>query len=142
MDISVKNSDDLHKEILRLQVLEQVQGATIKSRLSSPSAIFGAVLTLFPKSSTAAGIRSGGLFHQDILGLASRFVLPFVLNKTLFRKSNFIVKALVGLVSQKASHYISEDAATGLFDKIKTSISNLLPKKNNAKTSDAIIIYK
>ena len=140
MAITIKNSEELHQEILRLEILEQAQRAALKGRLSSPSAIFGAVLTLFPKSSTAAGIRSGGLFHQDILGLASRFVLPFILNKTLFRKSNFIVKAIVGLLSQKASHYISEDAASGLFGKVKGIFSNLLPKKTSSRTSDAVII--
>jgi len=37
----------------------------------------------------------------------------------LFKNSGFIIKALVGLVSQKASGYINEDSVMGVWDKVK-----------------------
>jgi hypothetical protein len=120
INIPINNINDLESEILRLEALEETQRLALKPRFSSPSAIIATVLTLFPKSPTADGIKHSGLFNQDFLGLISRFLIPLTLNKTLFKHSNFIVKALVGIASQKASNYISEDALTGVWGKVKS----------------------
>ncbi|CAN5168046.1 hypothetical protein BH09BAC6_BH09BAC6_00760 [soil metagenome] len=120
MDLPIRNIGDLRSEIMRLKGVEQDQSVALKARFSSPSAIFGTIFSLFPKSAGPGGEKSAGLFDQDFVGLISRFVLPLALNKTLFRHSNFLVKALVGLVSQKASNYISEDAVVSVWDKIKS----------------------
>lgn len=119
MDFPINNINDLRDEITRLKVVEKEQGSALGQRFSSPSAIFSTVLTIFPKKEGAEG-ENNGFFHQDFVGLLSRIVLPFTLNKTLFRNSNFIVKTLVGLVSQKASHFISEDSVVGVWDKVKS----------------------
>jgi hypothetical protein len=127
MNISpIHNSNDLKAEIFRLQKLEQEKGAALKQRVGSPGAIFSTVVAMF-KSSPGAS-KDGGLFKQDILGVLSRFILPIALNKTLFKHSNFIIKALVGLASQKASSYISGDAVVGVWDKAKGLFTNLLNK--------------
>jgi len=131
MDLPINNINDLRDEITRLKVIEQEQGAALGKRFSSPSAIFSTVLTIFPKKEAAEG-ENTGFFHQDFVGLLSRIVLPFTLNKTLFRNSNFIVKTLVGLVSQKASHFISEDSVVGVWDKVKSIF-----KKKEPATADA-----
>ena len=117
MDLAVKNIYDLQSEIIRLEKLRQTQEMDLKQRLRSPSSIFGAVMSLFPKSGEKPN--SSNIFNQDILGLISRVVLPFTLNKTLFKSSGFFVKTLVGLLSQKASGYISEDNVVGIWDKAK-----------------------
>ena len=122
MEIAIKNPTDLHNEIIRLQILEQEQSALLKLRFKSPAAIFSTALTAFPKSSTVDGMRNSGLFHQDFLGLASRFVLPFLLNKTIFKKSNFLIKALIGILSQKASGYISEDKVSSLWKRVRSML--------------------
>jgi hypothetical protein len=119
MEQPVKNIDDLRTEIYRLKGVEQEQSAAIGKRFSSPSALFSTLYSLFPKSTNADGEKSS-FFDQDIVGLISRFVLPFTLNKTLFKNSNFIVKTLVGIVSQKVSHFITEDSLISLWDKVKT----------------------
>ena len=115
-DISINNTGDLKAEIVRLRLLREDQGKAIGVRFSSPSAIFSTVRSLFPKAGSGAKY---DIFHQDILGILSRIVLPFTLNKTLFRNSNFLIKGIVGLLSQKASHFISEDSVMGLWDKVK-----------------------
>jgi hypothetical protein len=120
MDYPIKNIDDLRGEIYRLKDLEQEQSIALGQRFKSPSALFSTLLSLFPRSANADGTKSTSFFDQDIVGLISRFVLPFTLNKTLFRNSNFIIKALVGIVSQKASHFISEDSVAGIWDKLKS----------------------
>jgi hypothetical protein len=123
MDIPVKNIIDLQSEIIRLEKAKQEQEMVLKHRFSSPSAIFASMKSIFPKSPEGAG-GSGGtassIFSPDILSLVSRFVLPLALNKTLFKKSGFIVKTLVGLASQKASSYISEDSVTSVWGRVKS----------------------
>src|ERR1700679_2925305 len=119
MDTPIKTVDDLRTEIYRLRGLEQEQSIAIGKRFSSPSALFSTLVSLFPRSTNANGEKSG-FFDQDLVGLLSRFILPFTLNKTIFRHSNFIVKTLVGLVSQKASHFITEESVVGIWDKVKS----------------------
>jgi hypothetical protein len=120
MDLPIKNINDLREEIYRLKGLEEQKSVALAQRFKSPSAVFSTLMTLFPKSANADGTKSGGFFEQDIFGIISRFILPFTLNRTLFRNSNVIIKTLVGLVSQKASHFISEDSLVGVWDKVKT----------------------
>jgi hypothetical protein len=130
MDTPIRNIFELQGEIGRLKNLEAEQAVALKARFSSPSAIFSTVLTIFPKSPTVDGIKSSGFFNQDFLGLISRFVLPLTLNKTIFKHSNFIVKTLVGILSQKASHYISEDAVGGIWSKAKGLFNKFTKKKD------------
>jgi hypothetical protein len=120
MDLPINNIDDLRLEIYRLRGLEQEQSIALAKRVSSPSALFSTLFSLFPKSHNADGEKVSGFFDQDIVGLISRVALPFVLNRTVFRNSNFIMKAVVSILSQKASHFISEDSVSGLWDVVKT----------------------
>ncbi|HZX58996.1 MAG TPA: hypothetical protein VFE54_09725 [Mucilaginibacter sp.] len=115
-DLSINNAGDLKAEIIRLRLLKEEQGKAIGARFSSPGAIFSTIFSLFPKSSNDP---KNDIFHQDFFGLISRIVLPFALNKTVFRNSNFLIKGIVGFLSQKASHFISEDSVMGLVDKVK-----------------------
>src|SRR3569833_2155924 len=116
MDKPINNSWELREEIIRLSALEKEQAIALKQRFNSPAAIFSSLYSLFPKS--APGEKHTNLFNQDFISILSRFLLPLTLNKTLFRNSGFIVKALVGLVSQKASGYINEDSVVSVWDKI------------------------
>ena len=128
MDFQIKNVDDLREEIARIRVIEDQQGTALAARFSSPSAIFSSIMSLINSGSSHDGAKQPGIFNQDFLGLLSRIVLPVTLNKTLFKHSNFLVKALVGLVSQKASHYISEDAVGGIWGKVKSLLRKLTKK--------------
>ena len=122
MDVPIRNISDLRAEIILLKGLEQEQSVALGNRFSSFSAILSTIYSLFPKSAGTNGEKSS-FVDQDLIGLISRFVLPFTLNKTIFRHSNFIVKTIVGLISQKASHFITEDSLIGLWDKLKTIFS-------------------
>jgi hypothetical protein len=120
MAAPIKNIDDLRIEISRLRGVEQEQSIALNKRFSTPSALFSTLLSLFPKSPVQDGEKSQGFFNQDIVGLISRFILPFTLNKTIFRHSNFIIKTLVGIVSQRVSHFITEDSLMGLWEMVKS----------------------
>lgn len=113
----IRNSADLKAEIFRLERIEVEQNIALKARFNSPAAIFSSVLSLF-STPDKEGTKSAGIFSQDFVGLISRFILPLTLNKTFFRHSNFLVKTLVGVLSQKASHYISEDSVGSIWHKL------------------------
>ena len=116
-DISINNVSELREEIIRLRLIRDEQKEALGARFSSPGATFSTVLSLFPRSESKS---KNDIFHQDFIGIISRILLPFTLNKTIFRKSNFLVKALVGIVSQKASYFISGDVISGVFSRIKS----------------------
>ncbi|RFZ92382.1 hypothetical protein D0C36_13205 [Mucilaginibacter conchicola] len=139
METPVRNIHELQVEIARLKNLETHQSVALKARFAGPSAIFSTVLSIFPGSSTVDGIKNAGFFKQDFLGLLSRFVLPFTLNKTVFKHSNFLVKTAVGLLSQKASEYISEDAVTGVWGKAKNLFNGLFNKKKKDKAEVTVV---
>lgn len=121
MDIPVKNIFDLQAEIIRLEKVRQEQEMVLKQRFSSPGAILASVRSIFPQGSGGEqGAGGGSFFSPDIVSLISRFVLPLALNKTLFKNSGFIIKTLVGLASQKASSYISEDSVTSVWGRVKS----------------------
>ena len=117
MDVPIRNIDALRAEIARLKDEERQQSVAISNRFNSLSSLLQTIGSLFPKADPATG--SKGFFEQDIVSLLSRIVLPFTLNKTIFRNSNFLVKALVGIVSQKASKFINEETVALLWDKVK-----------------------
>ena len=127
MDPIIKNSWDLKEEIVRLRAQERVQLAAIQERFSSPTAIFSTIYSAFPKGNHT-GENKSNIFNQDFVSIISRFLIPITLNKTLFKNSGFLVKALVGLVSQKASGYVNEDSVGGIWDKAKALITNFTKK--------------
>lgn len=133
MDIPVRTINDLHSEIIRLEKLKQQQEMDLKQRFNSPSSIFSVIKSFFPRSNKGGS----SILDQDFLGLISRVALPFTLNRTLFKKSGFVVKTLVGLVSQKASTYISEDAVTSVWDKAKGLLAGVLNKKSKKEATPA-----
>jgi hypothetical protein len=135
MDVPIKNITDLRSEILRLKEVEQQQSIALGLRFKTFSSTMSTLMTIFPRPVGSDGTKSSGFFDQDLVGLISRFVLPFTLNKTLFRNSGFIVKAIVGLVSQKASHFITEDSVVGVWDKAKAIFKNFTSKKEHEQTA-------
>ncbi|MBC7400537.1 MAG: hypothetical protein H7289_11375 [Mucilaginibacter sp.] len=142
-DLPILSHTDLKNEIYRLKGLEREKGAVIRAHFSSPGAIFSTIFSLFKGDPNDS--KDGGIFKQDFLGVLSRFAIPFALNKTLFKNSNFIIKALVGLVSQKASHFISEDSVEGVWDKAKGlfgKVSHLFDKPAKRKKPEGVSFKK
>src|SRR3569833_4329073 len=115
MDVSISNIEELRAEIVRLRLVKAEQGKAIARRFNSPMTSLATLYTMFPREEGVEDKNS--IFNQDFFGLISRILLPLTLNKTLFRNSNFVIKGLVGFLSQKASHFISEDSVTGIWDK-------------------------
>ncbi|HWZ35354.1 MAG TPA: hypothetical protein VNW51_04305 [Mucilaginibacter sp.] len=117
-DLQINSHADLKNEIYRLQGLEREKGRALRARFNGPGAILQLIFSIFSKNELTDE-KDGGIFKQDFIGVLSRFVLPFALNRTLFRNSGLIIKTIVGLISQKASLYISEDSVESVWDKAK-----------------------
>jgi len=126
MNTLIRNRSDLRTEIFRLEQEKLGKQIALKQHFSSPGAIFSTVMGLVSGGDKK---EDDGKPKQDFVGFISRFILPLVLNKTLFRGSGFIMKALVGLASQKASTYISSDSVSGVWDKAKGLVGGLFSKK-------------
>src|SRR5215469_3570908 len=103
----ISNIEELRAEIARLRFAKEEQGKALAKRFNSPMTALATLYTMFPRDPEAD--TKDSIFSQDFFGLLSRILLPLTLNKTVFRNSNFLVKGLVGLISQKASHFINED---------------------------------
>ncbi len=129
MDAAINNINDLRLEIGRLKIAKTTQEIEIKAHFSGPGAIFNTVLSLFSKSGKPA------LDTSDLFGFLSRFILPLALNKTIFRHSNFIIKTLVGLVSQKASGFITEENVHSVWDKMRSIIPGMKKPANRISTT-------
>jgi hypothetical protein len=66
----------------------------------------------------------------------ARMVFPFLLNTTLFKKSNFITKAIVTFVSQKAARQVNTTVISGIVEKVKSWFEhkrNIQAKKAHTK---------
>ncbi len=133
MSSTIKNVSDLKAELVRLKMIELQQADDLIKRVNTPSALFKTVVSAFPKSKASKSEGKSDILDQDLFGLLSRILLPLVLNGTIFRNSNILVKTLVGLISQKASHYISEDAVIKVVDKLRHFLD-----KRNKKTDYGI----
>jgi len=136
--IEITNIQELKTEIARLRILEGDQKMVLQQRLNSPAAIFHSLMTVFPKKAGGNRNAAPAILHPDILRLISRVVIPFTLNKTLFRRSNILVKLLVSLVSQKAAGLVSEPAAENLLTKFKAAFKFLTTKKQKPKAATVI----
>ena len=124
MELAIKDITELRKEIANLQVIETQQSFIIKKRFNSPSAVLATVISLFAKE-PGDKAKHTNLFNKDLVSILSKIVLPFTLNRTIFRNSNFITKFLVNIASQRASSLITQNTVVSFWDKLK----NLLPKK-------------
>ena len=126
MNTLIRNRSDLRTEIFRLQQAKLEKEIALKQHFSSPGAILSTVYGLITSSSKSDDKDEP---KQDWVGFISRFIIPLTLNKTLFRGSGFLMKALVGIASQKAANYVSTDTVTGIWDKAKGLIGGLFSKK-------------
>ena len=132
MELIINNIDDLRNEIVLLKEAEQQQSAAIGQHFKSPGAVLSTIGSLFFNSRGGEGGQGSNIFDQDLVGLISRIVLPFTLNKTVFRHSGFLVKTLVSIVSQRASRFITEDGVLSLWDKAKGLFKAKQPEETPA----------
>jgi hypothetical protein len=139
MDTTISNTAGLKLEIARLKQKREDQELVIKQHFKSPKAIFGTLKSIFYKPSVTDELTAPNNWAgKDITAWLSKLLLPITLNKTLFRKSNFIVKALVRLASQKASTFVNDKNVQTFWDKAKTVLPNAILEKFEPKKKTSL----
>lgn len=131
MDVAITNANELKLEIERLKGLKTVQENAIKQHFNSPRAVLGTIVSIFYKNKT--GHEGIDLSKFNIGNLFSKYILPLTLNKTLFRKSGFVVKALAAFASRKAVGLLNEKHVAAIWDKIKPHLPISIAEKSNPK---------
>ena len=122
MGAVITDIDDLHTEMERLRLKKQFQENELKQSFNSPLNALNSVRLLFYSGKEDIKPFTS---HTDIFTWVSTITLPFTLNKTLFRKSNIIIKWLVRMLSRKIASQINEKSVNGFWEKLKGFITGL-----------------
>lgn len=128
----IQTLEDLHAEQLKLKAICESQERQLKADAS-----------YYVKQFTPGGfikklLNRGNIEKVDgalnLSGKVMSLVLPFFLNKTVFKGSGFLTRAIVGLISNKVGGKMDLDNITGIVDKLKSWI---MPKgKSKPKEVD------
>ncbi|WP_407429949.1 hypothetical protein [Arcticibacter sp.] len=136
MEKSFSSLAELQAEIQLLKVKEFQQKELVKEQLSSPSAIFHAVSSLFKSGNTHQPLGKN-LLSQDMVTNLARVGIPLIMNGFLFKRSGFIAKMLITFLSQKAAKNVTSNAVSGAIDKVQGLIKNFMgQKKRRAPVRD------
>ena len=121
MEKSINTIAELQAEIGILKMKRYQQERAIQEKFNGPAATLKSIGSLF-KTNTGKKSFLEEMFNQDIITNISRFILPIMLNSSIFKNSGFITKAIVALFSQKAAKKVNMDVILSLIDKIKHMI--------------------
>jgi hypothetical protein len=114
---NINNLHDLNVKILSLKVDYKVKEEMLKTDTQSylKQFTFG---NLIKKFATPSNFKKA----DDQLNISSKimsFVLPIVMNSTIFRGSGFITKTLVGLATNKVGKTLDADHLSSMFNTVK-----------------------
>ncbi|MXV49652.1 hypothetical protein GS399_01605 [Pedobacter sp. HMF7647] len=126
---------EMQAEIVLLKVKKLEQEEQIKEKFKSPGAILSTVTSLFKRSPGKGSNFISDLISQDFITSISRLVLPVFMNSFIFRKSNFITKAIVAFVSQRAAKNVDSHTLNNLVEKAKGLFSKFTSKKDQKPQS-------
>jgi len=127
MEKSFTSLAELQTEIQVLKVRNFQQEEVIKEKLSSPSAIFHTVTSLFKSGHSSSQSVSKTLLNQDLFTNLARVGIPLIMNGFLFKKSGFVAKMLITFLSQKAAKQVTSNTVTGLVDKVQGLFKKFMP---------------
>ncbi len=133
---NIKNIADLQIHILNLEFAKneheiylQQKVESVKERLASPLKFFNRITNMF--SAKTNSLENVGVNNQkaDWVNLIARVGVPFVINKLIFRKSNFIIKTLITLASQGAIKSVNKNSVAHLVDVVTGFVKSKTKKK-------------
>jgi len=123
----INTLDDLHTQVQLLKVDYTQRGIMLKQDTKHYISQF-TLGNIIKKYATPSGfLKFDGKTNisSKIMGI----VLPLLLNKTIFRGSGFITKAVATLVSGKVGQSLDGEHLSGIFNAVKS----IFTKKNNKK---------
>lgn len=150
MKKKITNIDELRWEIARLTELKREQEAylgsqytLLREKVETPTRILGSVTSSIPGvrlfkdllSSTGKSEKNANLKDSDWLNNTIRLGVPLILSRTVLKKSSWINKALVLLLSETASKQLTKENVNTALSKLATFIR---PKKSK-KTKGSVV---
>ena len=135
---NIKNAEELQAAISGLKAEYTMQ----EERLVSDAKIYAKQYSF--KSLTKRYLTPSNLLKaDDQLNISSKvmsFLLPVLMNNTLFRGSGFITKTLVGLATSKVGKSLDAEHLTGIFSNVKSWFGGA-KKKIAAKRQVGFVDY-
>ncbi len=131
---NIRTLDDLHTEVQRLKADYTHRGEQLKTDAKTYIDQF-TIGGLIKKYATPSGF----LKLDEKTHISSKImsvVLPLLLNKTIFRGSGILTKALGALVSGKIGQSLDAESLSGIFNMVKS-----LFKKKNKKEDLVFVDY-
>lgn len=133
----IKNISDLRAHIRSLEIKKLDHELFLNQKVASIKQTFTWPINTFHKLTgfiTGKNTEDIGITDKtnkiDFVKLTSRVIIPFVLNKIFFRKSNFIVKTIISLASQGAISSINKNTVAHWVDKLTHYVKSKTKKKN------------
>lgn len=126
----IKSLAELHLEISRVKIDYQLKETRLKEDTKSYIKQFSP-LNLIKDFLNPQSLRKLDE-KTNLSGSIMSLILPMFLNKTIFRSSGLITKALAALVSGKVGKSLDGESLTGLFSKAKSLFSSFTSKRKKA----------
>lgn len=114
---NIQNLDDLHAKKRELKVIYTLKQNMLKSdtKIFLKQFTIGALIRKYATPNSLLKVDD----KFNISGTIMSFVLPMVMNSTLFRGSGFITKALVKLASGKLGKTLDIEHLSAIFNSVK-----------------------
>lgn len=158
MKANINTLEELKLEIARLKRLRGEQEvylgnqfSLIKQKIDRPAQVMGAIATSIPGVnllrgffSTTDGASNKTGEQQDWMSRVLRIGIPYLLHKTILKKSGWFKKALVLLASQSAAGQLSREgivkAISKLTDVVRPSRKRGAKEKPNKKSDKSVVV--
>lgn len=131
---NIRNLEELHATVASLKVKYTMQ----EDALLNDTKVYFKQFTLgglIKKYATPSAF----LKMDDKLNLSGSlmsYILPFIMNTTLFRGSGFLTKTLVGLASNKVGKTLDAEHLSAIFNSIKSWFTG--SRKKKAKIAEEV----
>jgi len=125
---NIQNLEQLHNTVCTLKDEYTMRGDLLKSDAKIYVKQFtpGALIKRFTTPSSLLKV-------DDKLNISSKvmsFLLPVLMNSTIFRGSGFITKTLVGLATSKVGKNLDAENLSSIFNTVKSWIGGAKKKKD------------
>ncbi len=113
----ISSIEDLHAERIKLKLIYEAQGEQLVNYATE-------YVEQYKPLNIIKRYFNRDAFDKvddklNLSGKAMSLILPFILNKTIFKGSGFLTKTAIGLISNKLGGKLDLDHLTGFYEKIK-----------------------
>lgn len=121
MKANIQNTEDLRAEIERLGQVRvemetelKIEAYKITAKITAPLLLLGKLYDFLGFGKGKSESKEGGDWVSSIF----RIGLPVLMNRFIFPKSGFLMKAFIGLISQNAVKSFNKDFMSKIIEKV------------------------